>query len=187
MNTIDKIMTEYEKLLNKNYKYTLSNGVVIELYFAREHLPHLLGLQHLTDIPILNDYNRKRQSAINIYNALRKGLITDEDLHNSDHFDKIKERFENIIDMDNVCVKNVVYRFDKNVAGTRISADVLLLNFNKKLKLHLFIKQDNRNKKYIPVTFFDNPTTKYYDNQEILNVYKTEVVEMFKNKGQKTK
>ncbi len=180
MNTIKKIITEYEKLLHKNYKYTLSNGMVIELYFAKEQLPHLLGLQYLTDIPMLNLYSKQSGQASKVYNALKKGYITDEQIQKSKHFNNIKDRFENIIDMENICFKNIIFKYDKNLASTSIEADVLLLNFNNKLKLHLFIKQDERNKKYIPVTFFDNTTSKYYANQEILEVSNIEVIEYLK-------
>lgn len=183
MNTIKKILTEYEKLLYKNYKYTLSNGTELELYFTKEHLPHLLGLQYLTDIPILNDYSSKKQSATKVYNALKKGIITDEQINNSIHFVKIQDRFENIINIDNVCFKNIVYKFDKDVASTNIIADILLLNFDGKLKLHLFIKKDTNKNKFVPVSFFNNNNSKYFDGQEILMVEKLEIIEHKKGKN----
>lgn len=71
MNIIKNIIADYEKLIKTNIQIPLNNGDIIRFTFKPQDLPHLLGLQHLVDNPILFEYSemnitvrRSRQSGV---------------------------------------------------------------------------------------------------------------------------
>lgn len=70
MNIIKDIIVDYEKLIKTNIQIPLSNGDIIKFTFNPQDLPHLLGLQHLVDNPILFEYSEKRLSATDLYNRM---------------------------------------------------------------------------------------------------------------------
>ena len=53
MDIIKNIIADYEKLIKTSIQIPLSNGDTIRFTFNPQDLPHLLGLQHLVDNPIL--------------------------------------------------------------------------------------------------------------------------------------
>ena len=60
----DNVINEYEKLVNlKNIDLTLDNGNKVSFHFKMSQLPHLLGLQHIKDIPLLCKYRKKHLCA----------------------------------------------------------------------------------------------------------------------------
>lgn len=79
MNIIKEIIDDYESLIHTKIKIPLNNGDVINFTFQKEDLPHLLGLQHLIDIPILSKYNRKQLNANDLYNQ----MCNNEEIANS--------------------------------------------------------------------------------------------------------
>lgn len=56
------IIDDYERLVKTQVKIPLDNSVIIDFTFKKNHLPHLLGLNKLVDIPILLDYSNKKKS-----------------------------------------------------------------------------------------------------------------------------
>lgn len=70
LNTVEKILADYEKLINRRIQIPLSNGDMIDFKFHAWDLPHLLGLQHLKDIPAFFEYSQDRISAKDIYYRL---------------------------------------------------------------------------------------------------------------------
>ncbi|MBR2403067.1 MAG: hypothetical protein IKB01_09940 [Lachnospiraceae bacterium] len=63
---------EYVKYTGMPKGVMLSNGDFINFTFRPQDLPHLLGLQHLVDCPILFEYSQKRISAMDLYRRLCK-------------------------------------------------------------------------------------------------------------------
>ena len=49
LNIIRNIIGDYEKLIKTNIQIPLSNGDMIKFTFNPQDLPHLLGVQHLTE------------------------------------------------------------------------------------------------------------------------------------------
>ena len=58
---------------------------IIKFTFNPQDLPHLLGLQHLVDNPILFEYSKKRLSATDLYNRM---CSNGEDAVDTDEFEK---------------------------------------------------------------------------------------------------
>ena len=92
MNIIRNIIADYEKLIKTNIQIPLSNGDTIKFAFNPQDLPHLLGLQHLVDNPILFEYSEKRLSATDLYNrmcSVGDDAIDTDEFENSEYFDEI--------------------------------------------------------------------------------------------------
>ena len=70
MDIIKNIIADYEKLIKTSIQIPLSNGDTIRFTFNPQDLPHLLGLQHLVDNPILFEYSEKRLSATELYHRM---------------------------------------------------------------------------------------------------------------------
>ena len=66
LNLIRNIIADYEKLIKTNIQIPLSNCDIMKFSFNPQDLPHLLGLQHLVDNPILFENSEKRLSATDL-------------------------------------------------------------------------------------------------------------------------
>lgn len=92
MNIIRDIIVDYEKLIKTNIQIPLNNGDIIKFTFRPQDLPHLLGLQHLVDHPVLFEYSEKRLNATELYNRMcSKGedAIDTNEFEKSVYFDEI--------------------------------------------------------------------------------------------------
>ena len=76
---------------------------IIMFTFNPQDLPHLLGLQHLVDNPILFEYSEKRLSATDLYNRM---CSNGEDAVDTDEFEKS-------IYFDATKIKNFPTKLDK--------------------------------------------------------------------------
>ena len=85
LNIIRDIIEDYEKLIKTNIQIPLSNGDTIKFTFNPQDLPHLLGLQHLVDNPVLFEYSEKRLSASDLYKRM---CSVGEDAVDTDEFEK---------------------------------------------------------------------------------------------------
>ena len=97
MNTIESIIKDYEKLVKMSIILPLDNGDIIKFVFQPQNLPHLLGLQHLVDNPILFEYSQGRVSATDLY---RRMCSNDEDAIDTNEFEKsiyFEELYQNRI------------------------------------------------------------------------------------------
>lgn len=70
LNIFRKIIDDYENLIRTKITIPLDNGDTIKFAFHPQDLPHLLGLQHLVDNPILFEYSQERLSATDLYNGM---------------------------------------------------------------------------------------------------------------------
>ena len=92
LNIIKNIITDYEKLIKTNIQIPLSNGDIIKFTFKPQDLPHLLGLQHLVDNPVLFEYSEKRLSATTLYNMMSsegEDSVDPDEFEKSIHFDEL--------------------------------------------------------------------------------------------------
>lgn len=92
LNIIRDIIADYEKLIKTKIQIPLSNGDIIEFVFNPQDLPHLLGLQHLVDNPILFEYSERRLSASDLYNRMNsigEDAIDTDEFENSIYFNEI--------------------------------------------------------------------------------------------------
>ena len=89
MTDLKELQSYYEQnLTDRIFRYTLANGVVIEVSFYRESFCHLLGIQHVT--------KNRRYIGGNGYEYIRSGKLTVGILKgmNRTGFAKIKNRIE---------------------------------------------------------------------------------------------
>ena len=92
MNIIRNIIADYENLIKTNIQIPLSNGDIIKFTFKPQDLPHLLGLQHLVDNPVLFEYSEKRLSATTLYNMMNsegEDSVEPDEFEKSIHFDEL--------------------------------------------------------------------------------------------------
>ena len=92
MNIIRNIIADYERLIKTSIQIPLNNGDMIKFTFNPQDLPHLLGLQHLVDNPILFEYSEKRLSATDLYNRMcseREDAVDTDEFEKSEYFDEI--------------------------------------------------------------------------------------------------
>lgn len=86
----DTIINEYKKLVGfKNIDLTLDNGDKVSFCFKMNQLPHLLGLQHIKDIPLFYKYSEKQICATDLLKELKKGALTQMEIEQSDLFKDI--------------------------------------------------------------------------------------------------
>lgn len=69
-NIYRKIIDDHENLIRTKITIPLDNGDIIKFAFHPQDLPHLSGLQHLVDNPILFEYSQERLSATDLYNGM---------------------------------------------------------------------------------------------------------------------
>jgi hypothetical protein len=184
---IKNIIQDYEKLIKTNIQIPLSNGDIINFSFHKSDLPHLLGLQHLTDIPILFEYSEKRLSATELYNRM---CSEGDDAINPDEFEK-SAKFEELYN-------NRIQYFSSNLILDIIGAkqiikfdDTKMKNFSTKMDKieYMFWKRyKNKDDKYgyfgigfmssgedsdvnFPNTFFFRLDDDYIANQDVVLPY----------------
>lgn len=118
MNIIRNIITDYEKLIKTNIQIPLNNGDMIKFTFNPQDLPHLLGLQHLVDNPILFEYSEKRLSATDLYNRMcsdGEDAVDIDEFEKSEYFDELYngriQYFSSDMILDIIQAKQIV-KFD---------------------------------------------------------------------------
>lgn len=118
LNIIKNIIADYEKLIKTNIQIPLSNGDIIKFTFNPQDLPHLIGLQHLVDNPILFEYNEKRLSATDLYIRMSsegEDAIDTDEFEKSIHFEEIYEgrikHFSSVLILDIIQARQIV-KFD---------------------------------------------------------------------------
>lgn len=182
LDIIKNIIADYEKLIKTSIQIPLSNGDTIRFTFNPQDLPHLLGLQHLVDNPILFEYSEKRLSATELYHRMCSDgdyAIDTNEFENSAYFNELFnvriQYFSSELILDIIHARQIV-RFDY----------LKIKNFSTKLDKieYLFWKRyKDKNNKYgyfgigfmasgkesdvnYPNTFFFRLDDDYIENQE---------------------
>ena len=157
MNIIRNIIADYEKLIKTNIQIPLSNGDIMKFSFNPQDLPHLLGLQHLVDNPILFEYSEKRLSATDLYNRMcgnGEDAIDTDEFENSEYFDEIYkgriQYFSSETILDIIQAKQIV-KFDyTKVKNFSTKLDKIEYMFWKKYK------DENNNYGYFGIGFMSS-------------------------------
>ena len=157
MNIIRNVIADYEKLIKTNIQIPLSNGDIMKFSFNPQDLPHLLGLQHLVDNPILFEYSEKRLSATDLYNRMcgsGEDAIDTDEFENSEYFDEIYkgriQYFSSETILDIIQAKQIV-KFDYNkVKNFPTKLDKIEYMFWKKYK------DENNNYGYFGIGFMSS-------------------------------
>lgn len=182
LNIIKKIIEDYEKLIKTNIKIPLNNGDVIKFTFNRQDLPHLLGLQHLVDNPILFEYSEKRLSATELYDRMCSNgddAIDTNEFENSVYFDELFNSriryFSSDLILDIISSRQIV-KFDySKVKKFSTKMNKIEYMFWKQYKDDKnnygyfgigFMASGKKSDKNYPNTFFFRLNDDYIENQE---------------------
>lgn len=141
MNIIKNIIVDYEKLIKTQIQIPLNNGDMIKFAFKPQDLPHLLGLQHLVDNPILFEYSEKRLSATELYERMCSNgddAIDPDEFEKSLYFDDIYngriQYFSSELILDIIQARQIV-KFDyKKIKNFSTKLDKIEYMFWKRYK-----------------------------------------------------
>lgn len=175
-----KILLDYENLIGTTVKIPLNNNQIINFQFRLTNLPHLIGLNHLTDIPILADYQNDHISAKEIFLGIKYDSINTEDFKNSKEYPTIYENKLRHFSSNNIIrlLKNAsIKKFDPANVPFPTKLDKVdymifeMITCNNKLN-HLGIGVSNSTENF-PNTFFARNNNDYLIKQD--DVYPTSI------------
>lgn len=81
-----------------------------------ENLPHLLGLQHIKDIPLFYKYSEKQIYASELLKEIKRGSITQNEIDSSELFKKIYDnriQYINYEYISNLLINGNVSSFER--------------------------------------------------------------------------
>jgi len=162
----------YAKLLGKIYRYTLENGLVIQVQFAPGYFHHLLGLQKIKDVDLV--IKGPQNSPNYIFRNILDGLITMDDIKKSRFFDEIDARLRHFNQINRLIEFNkIIVDFDPSLINSKLNkADYILFKrSNDNLFLNLFLMADEKAPAmHVPLTFLPDKTDYYTYGQTVINI-----------------
>ena len=180
MTDLQVIQNYYEgHLCDRLFRYTLSNGAVIEITFYREAFCHLLGIQHVT--------KNRRYIGRTGYKRIQNGQLNIQQLKDMNRagYAKIKHRIEFFTHTGHLMERGDIFRFYPERAGnTRIKATLLVHEKSQELYLHLFRARESPNSNayapmsYIVLTERDDAPMRCISGQEHKKVTAIDVLPM---------
>jgi len=141
MEALKQSAKAFKRLLNKEYLMVItrkSNSVQFKLLFEEWDFKHLAGIHKLTDTDLY------KMPAANLFNNILRDKITESDLKASIYFNEIKERMENLKNLESYLDNNMlVFKWDRNKGGySKVSADyVLKENIPDDKKAYVFLRE----------------------------------------------
>ena len=151
MGIIKDIIDDYENLIKTKITIPLDNGDVIKFEFQPQDLPHLLGLQHLKDNPILSEYKQERLSATDLYKGMCNGDIDTDEFEKSSYFEEVFQNrikyFSSSMILDIISARQIVKFDPRKIKVFTTKMDKLDYMFWK------LIKDENDNYGYFGIGF----------------------------------
>lgn len=151
MGIIKDIIDDYENLIKTKITIPLDNGDVIKFEFQPQDLPHLLGLQHLEDNPILFEYKQERLSATDLYKGMCNGDIDTDEFEKSSYFEEVFQNrikyFSSSMILDIISARQIVKFDPRKIKVFTTKMDKLDYMFWK------LIKDENNNYGYFGIGF----------------------------------
>lgn len=179
MDKLDEVMSYYELLISKTYKYELLDKGEIEVIFKTENFPHVIGLHKLVNIKDLEKLDKKLISGKKIYKEL-KIEITNEMILTSPHYPKIENRFNYFHKIKELVFEKVIYDFDRSKVRTTIPADLVLYTIQDNLYIHLFLVKRKQGY-FVPMTFIVEVDDRYVKGQTDYDIKKLVILEKGKD------
>jgi hypothetical protein len=141
MDLLKQSAESFENLLDKEYALTIARKrqkYEFRIIFEEWDFKHLSGIQKLIDLDLHS------MPAGVIFNDILHNKITERDLQESLYFNDIKERLENLKNLENYLDNNMlVFKWDeKKAAYSKIKADYMLkedIQFDN--KAYIFLKE----------------------------------------------
>lgn len=179
MKDLKALLIEYEQnLCNKLFVLTLSNNQTINIRFFREHLCHLMGIQHV--------YGKsKAYLGASGYKKIETGNITLSKIKNANKagYALIKERLQHFDELYELVTKGEIVRYEiaKVYPSTRIEADFCIHKDETTYILHLFLKKEATSSLYAPTSFVvktcnDENYKQFIKNQKYQKIISREII-----------
>ena len=172
---LENIVNEYESLVDLNdISIILSNNDKIHFRFKMENLPHLLGFQHVTDIPLFYKYSENQIYANQLLKAIRHGSIKQNEIDSSKLFKEVYDKRMKYFTYDriyNMLLNGNISSFNpKKIKHFDTRLDkidyIMWENFNGGYS-HLGLGFSIKGNKGHPNTFFYRDNRDYVENQEM--------------------
>lgn len=169
MINIEKLSKAIYVLSKKNFTAEIEDGTEIHLSFKPSNFYHLIGLQHLTDIPaVINAKNK---------GGLVKQLLKDDKLvkqvEKSAFFNSIRPRIETIDKLVEMLVSDrceIIIDFDATILeATKLRSKYLLYKSEDNTTYFMLGIAQNQEGIYYPETYIVEPSKYYVSKQKILN------------------
>ena len=186
MDKLLKAAIEYEKLLNRDFIYTLENGLSITLNFQPQYFHHLIGLQKLKDIDVVTknttDQTRPILRPQTIYRNIRNGIISYDDISKSDFFLNMEDRLEYFSQINNLVeFEKIIIDFDVNLLNFHSNLTkanyVLHKKSNTNMHLNLFLGLTHKPTfENYPLTFIPSLTDLYTYGQQALRILEIKTI-----------
>ncbi len=135
--------------------------------FEERQFAHLIGLHKLKDLPI------GQSSYRSLFQMINSGKLSYDDVRKSIYFDEIKDRLLLISVLEQIFDSNeLIIKYKKGrTKGTIIDAEYIIINKHDNIMLHYFLQQE-KDGKYVGVSFFGRDDDKYIRGQQTFKVLK---------------
>ena len=171
-----------------NRKFRLKAGknkqeIEFDIVFAASNFKHLIGLNKLTDLPIISESS----SAVNFRQILNNELTYDY-ITQSKYFSEVEQRIEHFADLYKALNGKDLLLKSQHGNFNTIIADFMLTNKNDNYGYaHLFMRNDDRKGYTVPITYIINPDNAYLrTHAERWTVLSVEEVQKTEKKAQGT-
>ena len=175
MDKLQECAKIFEKLIDKKYYIKIGRkgkSTTLEITFEPADFYHLIGLHKLKDIEAVNG-NRET-----IFQRILAGRISFSDLNKSEFFEKIENRIEFFIDLENILDDNrLVFKYHDHLSSfSLIKAEYLLSTSYKSNEIYIFIDRKGIEKQFFCRSFFPKEYRDYTIGQpEYTLLYKEKI------------
>lgn len=145
-----------------NRKFILKAGknrkeIEFEIIFAKSNFKHLIGINKLTDLPIINNSS----SAVN-FNQILNNELTYAVITQSKYFSEAEQRIEHFEDLYKALKGKELMLKSQYGKFNTIVADFMLTNRDDDYGFaHLFMCKDEKKGFTVPVTYIIQPDNDY--------------------------
>lgn len=164
MRNAHDCVASFNKLLDKEYLLVLGRknvSVELRITFDKKDCFHLMGLQYLVDRPELVHDRGK------IFDAIRDGKISVEQLESSDFYHKIADRIDMLPLLEEIIDSNdTIFKYNRKInAYSVIKADYLMKNCPEGRNVYVFLAKNEKDGHYYCRSFFPENKMDYTRNQ----------------------
>lgn len=173
MKNLQECAKLYETLMNKNYIFTLENGIKFKIFFKPGNFYHLLGLHKIKDVQQLKDISREK-----VYKDILDGTLESSVIESSVFYYKIADRikyFEKITDMLDKEKSKIIIDFDcELVDGSELEFTKYILYRHLKSGYANLTIGEKQGRVY-PETYFFEDSKRYISEQFLLDIVNIEI------------
>lgn len=164
MDELYQCAAVFHNLLDVEYRIIIGRkgkSVIIDLAFDRKDFFHLIGLQHLKDLPNLRTDRGK------IFNQILTRQITIDQIQKSSFFSKIEKRISCFLHIENMLDNNnIIFKYSKKMNQySRVDADYLMQHTINENIIYLFIDKVEPYEKHFCKSFFPKENQDFTRNQ----------------------